>query len=118
IEMQSSQLKALQERLAAAEGETAEPAVAAAPAPEAAEPAAPAETPADAAPVADQPAAATPWYLNPMVLIGAGLVLIGGLVLALRGKRKPVPLKVPPRRISDDDAVKASLPGARAADAD
>ncbi|HEY9143146.1 MAG TPA: FimV/HubP family polar landmark protein, partial [Arenimonas sp.] len=57
-------------------------------------------------------------YLNPMVLIGAGLVLLGGLVLALRGKGKPAPLKVPPRRISDDDAVKASLPGARAAAAD
>ena len=117
IEMQSSQLKALQERLAAAEGESPAPAVAAAPAPEAEEPAAPAEGPADAEPAASEPAAASPWYLNPMVLIGAGLVLLGGLVLALRGKGKPAPLKVPPRRISDDDAVKASLPGARAADA-
>ncbi|GGA77293.1 hypothetical protein GCM10011521_14450 [Arenimonas soli] len=115
IEMQSSQLKALQERLAAAEGESPVPAVAAAPAPEAAAPDATADSLADPAAAAGEPAAAAPWYLNPMVLIGAGLVLLGGLVLALRGKRKPAPLPVPPRRISDDDALKASLPGARTA---
>ncbi len=116
VEMQSSQLKALQDRLAAAEGTDTEqaPAIATAPAPEAT-PAAgseePAQSPAVATAPAGEPAAATPWYLNPLVLVGAGLVLVGGLVLALRGKRKPAAL--PPRRISDDEAVKASLPGAR-----
>ena len=118
IEMQSSQLKALQERLAAAEG--AEPAeaeaVASVPAPEPAGPA-PAATTADEPARAETPAAA-PWYLNPLVLGGAGLVLLGGLVLGLRGKRKPSPLPTPPRRISDDDALKASLPGARGNAAD
>ncbi|GAB2653112.1 hypothetical protein GCM10027193_03140 [Arenimonas aestuarii] len=115
IEMQSSQLKALQERLAAAQGESPAPAVATTPAPAAADPAASVESEAVAEPAASEPAAPAPWYLNPMVLIGAGLVLLGGLVLALRGKRKPSPLPVPPRRISDDDALKASLPGARSA---
>ncbi|KFL36438.1 hypothetical protein N788_13145 [Arenimonas donghaensis DSM 18148 = HO3-R19] len=119
IEMQSSQLKALQERLAAAEdGAPAgtEP-VASAPAPESAGPAKASAPAADTA-QAEAPAA-TPWYLSPLVLAGAGLVLLGGLVLGLRGKRKPAPLPSPPRRISDDDALKASLPGARdkAADA-
>jgi len=118
IEMQSSQLKALQERLAAAEG--AEPAeaeaVASVPAPEPDEPA-PAAAAVDEPAQAETPAAA-PWYLNPLVLAGAGLVLLGGLVLGLRGKRKPAPLPTPPRRISDDDALKASLPGARGKAAD
>lgn len=117
IEMQSSQLKALQERLAAAEGTPPGDAgtVASAPAPDTTEPApAPSQEPAPAADAARAEApAATPWYLNPLVLGGAGLVLLGGLVLGLRGKRKPAPLPSPPRRISDDDALKASLPGAR-----
>ena len=108
IEMQSSQLKALQERLAAAQGETPA-AVAEAPAPAAA----PAAEPAPAAEASPAPAAA-PWYLNPLVLAGGGLVLLGGLVLALRGKRGAKPAPVPSRRISDDEALKASLPGGRA----
>lgn len=108
IALQSSQLKALQERLAAAEGEP----VATAPVDPAPTPSGPAETPP---PRADAPAqaAATPWYYNPLVLAGAGLVLLGALVLGLRGKRKSAPLPAPPRRISDDEALKASLPGPR-----
>lgn len=106
IELQSSQLKALQERLAAAQAADA-PATPAAPA---AEPAPAAEAPvAEAAPAA----VAEPWYANPLVLGGGGLVLLGGLVLALRGRRPAAPSPVPSRRISDDDALKASLPGAR-----
>lgn len=105
IEMQSSQLKALQERLAAAQGEPAAPAPA---------PATPAAEPA-AAPSAPAPVATPdPWYMNPLVLGGGALVLLGGLVLALRGKRGPKPAPVPTRRISDDEALKASLPGGRA----
>jgi pilus assembly protein FimV len=64
---------------------------------------------AEAAPAA----VAEPWYANPLVLGGGGLVLLGGLVLALRGRRPAAPSPVPSRRISDDDALKASLPGAR-----
>ncbi|MBW8312332.1 MAG: hypothetical protein K0M64_09920 [Rhizobium sp.] len=106
IEMQSSQLKALQERLAAAQAAEAPVAT------PAAEPAPAAEAPvAEAAP---EPApVAEPWYANPLVLGGGGLVLLGGLVLALRGRRPSAPSPVPSRRISDDDALKASLPGAR-----
>ncbi|MDY0022574.1 FimV/HubP family polar landmark protein, partial [Arenimonas caeni] len=106
IEMQSSQLKALQERLAAAQGE---PAPAAAPAVAETAPAAGEPAPAAAAPA--PVAAADPWYMNPLVLAGGALVLLGGLVLALRGKRAPKPGPVPSRRISDDEALKASLPG-------
>ncbi|MBY4595183.1 hypothetical protein K3217_06475 [bacterium BD-1] len=106
IELQSSQLKALQERLAAAQAADAP----AAPAAPAAEPAPAAEAPvAEVAPVP----VAEPWYANPLVLGGGGLVLLGGLVLALRGRRPAAPSPVPVRRISDDDALKASLPGAR-----
>lgn len=105
IQMQDSQMKALQERL----GQPAPVATPApAPAPEVA--AADAAT-AEAAPAAaDAPA---PWYLNPFVLGGGGLVLLGGLVLALRGRRTASPMPAPGRRISDDDALHASLAGAR-----
>lgn len=116
IEMQSSQLKALQERLAAAqaaagEAPAAEPAAeapAAAPSEPVAAEAAPAAAPAPTA-------AAEPWYLDPRVLGGGGLVLLGGLVLALRSRGRAKPAPVPSRRISDDDALKASLPGNRTA---
>jgi pilus assembly protein FimV len=104
VALQDSQLKALQDRLGQPE------------------PVAPAPAPAEANPAAETPVAAeapapapTPWYLNPLLLAGAGLVLLGGLVLALRGRRSKAPLPVPSRRISDDDAVRASLPGAHRA---
>ncbi|HEU0151845.1 MAG TPA: FimV/HubP family polar landmark protein [Arenimonas sp.] len=105
VALQDSQLKALQDRLGQPEPA---PAPTPAPTPEAA----PADT--AAAPVAAPPAPA-PWYMNPLVLVGAGLVLLGGLVLALRGRRSKAPLPSPSRRISDDDAVRASLPGAQRA---
>lgn len=108
VELQDSQLQALQERLG-----QPEPVAAPEPAP------APADTAAADAPAPAPAPVATPWYLNPLVLAGAGLVLLGGLVLALRGRRNKAPLPVPSRRISDDDAVRASLPGAaRAAPAE
>ena len=106
IQLQDSQMKALQDRLG-----QPDPALVAtpAPAPEAAPSAEPAV--AEATPAA-APAPA-PWYLNPFVLGGGGLVLLGGLVLALRGRRTASPLPAPGRRISDDDALHASLAGAR-----
>lgn len=102
IELQNSQMKALQERLgqpevAATTPDTAAPATAPATAPAVAEPA---------------------WYMNPLLLGGGGLVLLGGLVLALRGRRSSSPVPVVGRRISDDDALKASLAGTRPAAAE
>ena len=105
IELQDSQMKALQDRLG-----PPDPAIAApTPAPEATAPAEPAV--AEAAPAAAPVPA--PWYLNPFVLGGGALVLLGGLVLALRGRRTASPLPTPGRRISDDDALHASLAGNR-----
>ena len=98
IQMQDSQMKALQDRL----GQPA-PTPAPTPAPAAAASA----VAVDAAPAEE--VAATPWYLNPLVLVGGGLVLLGGLVLALRGRRTASPMPSTTRRISDDDALHASL---------
>ena len=117
IEMQDSRLKALQDRLGAEQAADAAAAAAPAATPEAAPPAATAATPpaaTDPAATAAPESAAQPWYLNPLVLGGAGVVVLGGLVLALRGRRGKVE-PVPPvgRRLSDDDALKASLAGAR-----
>lgn len=97
IQLQDSQMKALQERLGQ------QPA---APAPDAA--AAPAAAAVAASPEVEA-TAPQPWYLNPFVLGGGGLVLLGGLVMALRGKRTVSPMPAPGRRISDDDALRASL---------
>ncbi len=102
IEMQSSQMKALQDRLGQAD------AVVATPVPEAA-----ATPEATVAPVP----AASPWYLNPFALGGGALVLLGGLVLALRGRRTASPVPIAGRRISDDDALHASLENLRTAPA-
>lgn len=103
IELQNSQMKALQERLGQPEVAATAPDTAAADA------AAPTTAPA-AAPAAAEPA----WYMNPLLLGGGGLVLLGGLVLALRGRRSSSPVPVVGRRISDDDALKASLANTRA----
>ncbi|TNJ34369.1 FimV/HubP family polar landmark protein [Arenimonas terrae] len=104
IELQNSKLKSLQERLG-------EDVAAASPAPVAA-----ADPAAAASPVPASPAVGpAPWYLNPFLLGGGGLVLLGGLVLALRGRRSASPVPVVSRRISDDDALHASLAGTRAA---
>ena len=58
--------------------------------------------------------------MSPYVLGGAGLVLIGGLVLVLRGSNRkpaePAPAPAPSRRLSDED-LKASLPKSREAPA-
>lgn len=143
VELQNSQLKALQDRLAQLEAEAAQPApapAAAEPAPaEAAEPVAAATEPApeaaaeaevSAPEVASEPAPvpapattpapapaptpeSQPLYSNPLVLGGGALVLLAGLWLALR-RRKPA-VAAPIRRISEDDALKASLAKSAAA---
>ena len=109
LQLQDSRMKALQDRLAkqqAAAGDAPDAApAAAADAPTAAATTAAGEPPADATP---------PWYWNPYVLGGGAVLLLGGLVFALRGRRGAEPMPVVTRRISDDEAVKASLPGGRA----
>ena len=110
IQVQSSEMKALQDRLAELEqaktATPAEPVVAAKPAAKPDDkPAAPkpADAPADAA-------ASEPFYMNPYVLGGAGLLLLIGMVLALRrGRSAPAEEAIPVRRISDDEALRASL---------
>ncbi len=106
IDVQNSDMKALQERLKQLEEQKAgTPVVAAA--------AAPAETPADtaAAPAVTPTSEVTPLYLNPYVLGGGAIVLIGGLVLLLRrSKRTDDELPEPAgRRISEDADLRASL---------
>ena len=72
--------------------------------------------PAAAAPAAAAPPTpAQPWYLNPFVLGGAGLVLLGGLVLGMRRGRARPEAEAPTRRLSDDDALRASMAKTRAA---
>ena len=98
IELQDSQMKAMQERLRQLEAQPATPAAAAAP-----------------AAVAPAPAPAQPWYLNPFVLAGGGLVLLGGLVLGMRRGRDKGEPETPARRLSDDEALRASMAKTRAA---
>jgi len=105
IEMQNSQLKELQDRLKQIEAQQAAAAAAGS---------APANAQADAAPVASQPGpppkVAKPWFLNPFVLAAAVLILLGGLVLAMRrSKAAPQGGEPPSRRISDDEALRASM---------
>jgi pilus assembly protein FimV len=71
-------------------------------------------TAADAAPAEAEIAPIAPWYLNPFVLGGAVLVLLGGMVLAMR-RSKPRPEAEPSRRISDDDDLRASMAKTRQA---
>ncbi len=123
IAVQSSELKALQDRLQKIEDEkAAAAAAAAAPAApattltaiarggEAAPAAAPAAKPA-AKPVTPAPSSnATPWYFDPYLLGGGILVLLGGLVLVMRGSRSNAASReFAPRRLSEDDALRASL---------
>ncbi len=103
IAVQDSNLKAMQERLAQLEAQQAGTPASAAAAP--AEAGAPAIAPAPAAPEA------IPLYLNPYVLGGGTLVLIGGLVLLMRRKKAatdeiPEPTS---RRLSDDVNLRASF---------
>lgn len=136
IDLQNSQLKAMQDRLAQLESERKTPAPVEAnpPAPEVpapvAEPAdvASAEAPPAAAetaapsleaPATESPAPApatdeSPWYGNPLILGGiAGLGLLG-LMLGRRGRQRAAPL--PSRRISEDEAFAASVASRAAAD--
>lgn len=110
IQVQSSEMKALQDRLAELEqAKTSTPAQTVAATPPAAKPA---DKPAADKPVpaaADAPAD-EPLYMNPYVLGGAGLLLLIGMVLALRrGRSSPDEEAIPVRRISDDEALRASL---------
>lgn len=124
IAVQSSELKALQDRLQKIEDEKAAAAAAAAtpaaPAttltaiarggPETAPATAPAAKP-DAKPATPAPGSnAAPWYLDPYLIGGGILVLLGGLVLVMRGKRSSAANReFAPRRLSEDDALRASL---------
>ena len=122
IEMQNSQMKDLQDRLKQMEAEQAaapvansvQPAIA--PQPVAAvEPAKPAAPSAVAAANSDS-LESKPWYLSPFVLGGAILLLLGGLVLAMRrSKLKPEIGEPTTRRLSDDDALRASMAKTREA---
>ena len=129
IDVQNSDLKAMQDRLkqledaqAAASGVPAPSASAALaasasvalPTPATTAAATPAEVkPAETKPeaAAAAPAAeAEPIYMNPYLWAGGALILIGGLVFAMRrGKRGEPEVVDAPRRISDDDALRASL---------
>jgi pilus assembly protein FimV len=78
------------------------------------------ETPAAAATPAPTPAepvaAAAPWYLNPYLLVGGLLLVLGGLVLVMRrSKAKPENGEPAPRRLSDDEALRASIAKTREA---
>jgi len=138
IDLQSSQMKELQDRLRQLEAEkttaaaTPVPAPAAVPAPATSTGTAlatvtapaettpaqvkPAEKPAQPAvvPAATEAEPAPAWYSNYYVLGAGVLVLLGALVFALRRfTRKPENGDSPVRRISDDDALRASLAATR-----
>lgn len=129
IDLQNSQLKALQDRLAQLEAEgdaapAADPAVTEAPTEVAAEVSggqpvaeAPAETPAaEPAPAAATPEPVSePWYMNPMAWGGGAVALLLAFWLARRGRGKAAPASRP--RISDDDALRATLAKASAGSA-
>ena len=104
IEMQDSQLKDLQDRLnQVQQAPTRVPAAAAAAAANA------------AVPVATQAATARPWYLNPLVVGGAVLALLGGLVLAMRRSKTQPEREAKGTRLSDDEALRASMARTRQA---
>ena len=76
-------------------------------------PAAKPAKPAVTTPTPEPAKPAQPLWMNPFVLGGGALVLFGAVVmLLLRGRRKPEPLVIggnEPKRISDDEALRASL---------
>jgi pilus assembly protein FimV len=101
IDVQNSDMKALQERLKQLEAQKAGAPVAATPA------AVPDTAPPPAAPAAE----VTPLYLNRYVLGGGFVVLLGGLVLLMRRSKRGVVDAPEPsgRRISEDADLRASL---------
>ena len=101
IEMQNSQMKELQDRLNQVQ--------------QAPTPAPAAEATATAAPAATDAAPAKPWYLNPLVIGGAVLVLLGGLVLAMRRSKSKPENEATGTRLSDDEALRASMAKTRQA---
>ena len=136
IDLQSSQMKELQDRLHQLEEEkataatapvlapapapatsaavaVATPTVSSEPTPAPVKPETPPASATSAAPAGEEETAAA-WYTNPYVLGGGGLVLLAGLVFAMRRfTRKPEAEEVPARRISEDDALRASLAATR-----
>jgi pilus assembly protein FimV len=104
IEMQNSQMKELQDRLNQVQQ---------APTPAPVAPAA--DATATAAPAAADAAPAKPWYLNPLVVGGAVLVLLGGLVLAMRRSKSKPENEASGTRLSDDEALRASMAKTREA---
>jgi pilus assembly protein FimV len=112
IELQNSQLKALQDELAKRQATPA-----AVPAPVAAAP----ET---LKPVADDKPATPPvvsepaWYLNPLLhYVAGGALLLGGLIWMFRRRREPKEEAViGGRRISDDVDFQASLAAMKSSD--
>lgn len=112
IEMQNSQMKALQDRLAQSEAAKASVPAAAAVAPET-----PAATPAGAEPAAAPVVSAAPWYFNPILLFGLAILVIGGLVYALRRSKARSAVVDGPvvGRLSDDEALRKSMAKTRQA---
>ena len=136
VDLQNAQLKELQDRLRAVEGGApatpAGPASATAAAPitidaggdaatAAAAPAAPVESapaPAPAAATVAEPEAPAPWYLNKWALIAAVVLILGGLVLLMRRSKPSADNgESNARRLSDDEALKASIAKTREAGA-
>ena len=101
IEMQDSQMKALQDRLKQVQQTPA--------------PAAPATVPVQSPSASVDVAEAKPWYLNPFVMGGALLVLLGGLVLAMRRSKSKPRVEPTGTRLSDDEALRASMAKTRQA---
>jgi pilus assembly protein FimV len=110
IDLQNSQLKALQDELAKRNSETS-PAVpapeTAAAAPAAMKPVAAGDKPPPSAAATSEPA----WYLNPLLHYAAGgVLLLGGLIWLFRRRSEPKEEGViGGRRISDDADFQASL---------
>jgi pilus assembly protein FimV len=112
LEMKDSQLHALESRLKqleAANNAASPDSVAVSALPASVE-----RTPAPTSKSKPVATTAEQWYLSPFMLGGGALVVLGGLVLALRRSKSGAQSEVPGHRLSDDDALRASLAQARA----